>query len=67
MMNSSTTATLIITITLLVFADSLMPITSSRVTIPMMMTAGRLKMAVTCVPSAKVMRVPRAADNSGGM
>ena len=67
MMNTSTTATLTNTMTLLTVADSRMPITSSSVTTAIMMTAGRLKMAATCVPSAKVMSVPRAADNSGGM
>src|SRR6266550_6072981 len=47
-MNNSTTATLTNTMTLLTLADSLMPTTSSVVTIAMMITAGRLKTAVTC-------------------
>ena len=57
-MNSSTTATLTQTMTLLKLADSLMPITRRVVTTKMMSTAGRLNMAVTCdreagsVPSA---------------
>src|SRR5581483_1198595 len=67
MMNSSTTATFTNTITLLTVADSRMPTTNSSVTMAIIMTAGRLKMAATCVPSAKVINVPRAADNCGGM
>ena len=66
-MNSSTTATFTTTITLLTVADSRMPIISRTVTIAMMITAGRLKIAATCVPSASVISVPRAADNWGGM
>src|SRR5207249_12228065 len=49
-MNSSTTATFTNTIMLFTVADSRIPITSSSVMMPMMMTAGRLKIAVTCVP-----------------
>src|SRR5881628_3309464 len=45
-MKSSTTASLMNTMALLTVADSLMPTTSSVVTIAMMTTAGRLKMAV---------------------
>ena len=66
MMNSSTTATFTNTITLLTFADSLMPMTRSVVMIAMMMTAGRLKTAVMVEPSARVTTVPRAADSAGG-
>src|SRR5207237_8499375 len=44
-MKSRTTATLMNTMTLLTFADSLMPITNSVVTIAMMITAGRLNTA----------------------
>ena len=47
-MNSSTTATFTNTITLLTLADSLMPMTSSVVMMPMITIAGRLKIAVTC-------------------
>src|SRR5256885_2514110 len=66
MMNSRTTATFTNTITLLTFADSLMPMTSSVVTMAMMMTAGRLKTAVMVEPSASGTIVPRAADSAGG-
>src|SRR5262249_24260744 len=66
-MNISTTATLTSTMTLLTVADSRMPITSSNVMMAIMMTAGRLKMAVTWVPSASVTSVPRAADSCAGM
>src|ERR1051325_502107 len=48
-MKTSTTATLMITMTLFTLADSLIPITRSVVTRAMMMTAGRLKIAVTWV------------------
>ena len=65
-MNSSTTASFTKTMTLLTFADSLMPMTSSVVMIAMMMTAGRLKTAVMVDPSARVTAVPRAADSAGG-
>src|SRR5690349_3048491 len=65
-MNSSTTATLMITITLLTLADSLMPMTRRVVTRAMMMTAGRLKIAVVVVPSAHVTAAPRAADSAHG-
>src|SRR2546429_9784833 len=65
-MNSSTTATFTKTMTLLTFADSLMPMTSSVVMIAMMMTAGRLKTAVMVDPSPRVTAVPRAADSAGG-
>src|SRR5438132_13442042 len=65
-MNSSTTATFTKTMTLLTFADSLMPMTSSVVMIAMMITAGRLKTAVMVDPSARVTAVPRAADSAGG-
>ena len=51
MMNSTTTAPLMNTITLLTLADSLIPMTSNVVTMAMMMTAGRLKTAATWVPS----------------
>jgi hypothetical protein len=57
---------LITTITLLTEADSLIPITSSVVTIAMIRTAGMLKRAVTVLPSAIVTTVPRAAWNSAG-
>ena len=50
-MNSRTTATLIITMTSLTVADSLMPTTSSVVTSAMMTMAGRLSIAVMVVPS----------------
>ncbi len=49
MMNVTTIATLISTITSLTFADSLMPITSSAVTRATMNIAGMLMMAVTWV------------------
>src|SRR6267378_2519875 len=65
-MNNSTTATLMNTITLLKLADSLIPTTSSVVTSPMMITAGRLKTAATCVPSGQVTIVPRAAERAHG-
>src|SRR5438552_11465946 len=64
-MKSSTTASLMNTMALLTVADSLMPTTSSVVTIAMMTTAGRLKMAVV-VPSAQVTSVPRAAESAHG-
>src|SRR5882762_2640140 len=60
-MNSRTTATLTITMMLLKFADSLMPMTSRVVTRAMITTAGKLKIAVTWEPSAQVTTVPRAA------
>src|SRR2546430_1823007 len=65
-MKSSTTASFTNTMTLLTFADSLMPTTRSVVMIAMMMTAGRLKTAVAVVPSAHVTSVPRAADRAHG-
>jgi len=65
-MNSNTTATFTNTMTLLKFADSLMPITSSVVTRPMMITAGRLKIAVAVVPSAQCTMTPRAAERAHG-
>src|SRR2546429_4751389 len=65
-MNSSTTATFTNTITLLKFADSLIPITSSVVTRAMMITAGRLKIAVAVVPSAHCTATPRAAESEHG-
>src|SRR6267378_1568340 len=65
-MNRRTTATFTNTMMLLKFADSLMPITSRVVTRPMMITAGRLKIAATCVPSWHATMVPRAADRAQG-
>src|SRR2546428_11963249 len=65
-MNSTTTASLMKTITLLTLADSLMPMTRSVVTRAMITTAGRLKMADTCVPSGQATIVPRAADCAQG-
>src|SRR5439155_14959909 len=47
-MKRRTTATLMMTMILLNPADSLMPTTNSTVTRATMMTAGRLKIAVTC-------------------
>src|SRR5256886_5595099 len=61
-----TTAPLMNTITLLTLADSLMPMTSKVVTMAMMMAAGRLKTAVTCVPSWQATSVPRAAEMAQG-
>src|SRR6266699_3745134 len=57
-MNRRTTATFTNTITLLTLADSLIPMTSSVVMIAMMMTAGRLKTAVTLDPSASETTYP---------
>src|SRR5439155_22778151 len=54
------------TMTLLVVADSLMPMTSRVVTAAMMMTAGRLKTAVTVLPSWHCTTVPRAAERAHG-
>src|SRR6266705_2542265 len=65
-MNSTTTASLMKTITLLVVADSLMPMTSSVVTRAMITTAGRLNTAVMLVPSGQRTTVPRAADSAHG-
>src|SRR5262245_59848235 len=59
------TATLIMTITELTLADSLMPITSNMVTIAVISTAGRLKTAVT-TPSAVCTGVPGAALSAAG-
>ncbi|OFX01262.1 MAG: hypothetical protein A3E78_17275 [Alphaproteobacteria bacterium RIFCSPHIGHO2_12_FULL_63_12] len=47
-----TTPTLMKTMTLLTDADSLMPTISSVVTARMPISAGRLKVAITCVASA---------------
>ena len=66
-MNISTTATLMITITSLTVADSLMPLTSSAVTATTISTAGRLNSAVTVEPSAITTWVPAAADSVAGM
>src|SRR6187455_1598214 len=63
---SNTTATLMMTITALTFADSWMPTTSKAVTSTVMSTAGRLKTAVTADPSASVMTDPGAALNAAG-
>src|SRR2546425_642467 len=65
-MNSNTTATFTNTMALLKFADSLMPITSSVVTRAMMITAGRLKIAVAVVPSVQCTATPRAAERAHG-
>ena len=65
-MKTSTTATFTKTMTLLTLADSLMPTTSKAVMIAMMMTAGRLKTAVTVVPSASVTGLPCAALSLAG-
>src|SRR5882672_4282793 len=65
-MNSSTTATFTNTMMLLKFADSLIPMTSSVVTRPMMITAGRLKIAVAVVPSGHCTATPRAAERAQG-
>ncbi len=62
-MNSRTTATLMNTMTLLTFADSLIPITSSVVTKAIMMTAGRLKTAASVHCGATT---PRAAAREHG-
>src|SRR5258706_8756473 len=81
-MNSSTTATLIITMTLLKFADSLMPITRRVVTRAMMRIAGRLKVAAIhgppsvraeqsgaawAEPVTTETQVPRAAESAAGI
>src|SRR5207244_12245308 len=66
MMNRITTATLIITMTSLTVADSLMPMTSRKVTIAMIMTAGRLKIAVAVEPSTQCTTDPRAAEDAHG-
>src|SRR5216110_3370462 len=60
---SRTTATLMKTMTLLTFADSLMPITSRVVTIAMMITAGRLNTAGVVHCGATT---PRAAAREQG-
>src|SRR3989442_6078220 len=65
-MKSSTTASFTNTMTLLTFADSLMPTTRSVVMIAMMMTAGRLKTAVAVVASRHGTRLPRAAVMAHG-
>src|SRR5262245_45373718 len=65
-MKRMTTATLISTMMSLTLADSLMPITSSVVTTATTITAGRLKRAVTDVPSAHVISVPLAPDSAHG-
>src|SRR2546423_1976392 len=62
-MKSSTTATLMNTMTLLTFADSLMPITNRVVTIAMMITAGRLNTAGAVHGGAPT---PRAAAMEQG-
>src|SRR5437762_13124070 len=64
MMNNSTTATFTNTITLLTFADSLMPMTRRVVTIAMMITAGRLRVAGSVQPVATT---PCAAASEQGM
>src|SRR5262244_2922186 len=61
----TTTATLMKTIAVLTFADSLMPTTISAVTTAVMITAGRLKTAVTG-PAAVATTVPGAAANRAG-
>src|SRR5712664_2090304 len=66
MIKNTTTAPLMNTITLLTLADSLMPMTKRVVTIAMMMAAGRLKTAVTWVPSWHATTEPRAADSAQG-
>src|SRR2546427_3674773 len=65
-MKSSTTASFTNTMTLLTFADSLMPTTRSVVMIAMMMTAGGVKMAVAGGPAADVHSGRRAADEAHG-
>src|SRR5215831_1226853 len=65
-MKRMTTATLISTMMSLTDADSLMPITSSVVTIATTMTAGRLNTAVRDVPSAHATTMPRAAEYAHG-
>src|SRR5207248_11512790 len=62
-MKSRTTATLMKTMTLLTFADSLMPTTSRVVTIAMMITAGRLNTAGVVHCGATT---PRAAAREQG-
>src|ERR1043166_2566465 len=81
-MNMSTTATLIITMTLLKFADSLIPMTSSVVTSAMMRMAGTLMRAAThgppevraeqsgtawVAPSASDTQGPRAGERAAGL
>ena len=66
-MKRSTTATLMITITSLTRADSLMPFTRSAVTSTTISTAGKLKTAVTVLPSAIVTGLPDAAESAAGM
>src|SRR5205823_1290890 len=61
----STTATLTITIAVLTFADSLMPMTISTVTAKVMITAGRLMIASGLHP-AMLMTVQGAAASDGG-
>src|SRR5688500_20088430 len=63
---STTTATLTTTMTPLTVADSRTPRTRSAVTSSAMITAGRLKMAVTVLPSAAASTVPGAALTMAG-
>src|SRR5260370_40077480 len=65
-MNRSTTASLMKTMTLLVVADSLMPMTRSVVTSAMMTLAGRGQHDANSLPSAHWATAPRAADGEQG-
>src|SRR5438045_1935439 len=65
-MKSARTAIFMMTMMVFTRADSRMPMTSSAVTARHTITAGRLKIAVTEVPSASIASVPGAPARRAG-